>query len=268
MPESISDVVVSLRDLVQVLFLDRLSRERTPTSIAASGACRLLRFHSRCKIRPLPWPDLFRKLGVPGVDTVSLPGPLTDLGGVTIREHYYAIAALVKSLQPGAIFEFGTYLGVSALTMAANTSPQCRIYTMDLPDAATPGSVPNLNTGDKNLIANSRFQVGRAFLESPFAIRITQIRDDSMTFRAETRVSNIDLVHVDGGHSLPVITKDTENALRILGPNGTILWDDYSPFFPDVVAFLDDFADRYPVHAIPGTNYVVYSRRWPAAQGK
>jgi hypothetical protein len=268
MPESISDVVVTLRDLAQVLFLDRLSPQRTRASILACDWCRRLRFHSRAKICPLPWPDLFQKLGVPGVDSVSIPGPLTQFGDVAILEFYYAMGALVKALQPGTIFEFGTYLGVGALTMAANTSPDCRIYTMDLPDQAASESVPELNRGDKNHIAKSRFRVGEAFLRSPYSARIVQIRDDSMTYRAEKCVTNVDLAVVDGGHSLPVVTKDTENALRILSASGTIIWDDYSPYYPDVVKYLDEFANRYEVHAIPATNYVIYSRKWAGGPGK
>ena len=262
MPEGISDVAATLRDLAQVLFLDRLSPERTRASVMASDLCRRLRFHSRAKIRPLAWPDLFQKLGVPAVDLASIPGPLTNFGDVAILEFYYAIGTLVKALQPETIFEFGTYLGVGALTMAANTSPRCRIYTMDLPDQAAPESVPGLNRGDKNHIAKSRFRVGEAFLGSPLSDRVVQIRDDSMTYRAETLVTNVDVVVVDGGHSLPVVTKDTENALRILSANGSIIWDDYSPYYPDVVTYLDDFANRFQLHAIPSTNYVIYSRRW------
>ena len=83
-----------------------------------------------------------------------------------------------------------------------------------------------------------------------------------MTFRAEKWIDRADLIYIDGGHSLPCITRDTENALRVLAPDGTIVWDDYFHLYPDVVSYLDDLADRYPMHAIAGTNYVIYSRRW------
>ena len=85
-----------------------------------------------------------------------------------------------------------------------------------------------------------------------------------MTFRAEEGLRDVDLVYVDGGHSLPVVTKDTENAFRVLAPDGTIVWDDYFHLYPDVVSFLDTLADQYPLHGIKGTNYVIYSRRWPS----
>lgn len=252
-------------DLTEVLFLDRLDSHRRQLSKHAGAYCRSLRFHSRSQIRPLPWAELFQKLKVPGVERVSIPGPVVDLGDVGNTDYYYALATLVQALQPQTIFEFGTYLGVSVLTMAANAPPDCHIYTMDLPDGADASLVPELNITEQILITKSRFRVGEAYLRSPFKNKIVQIRDDSMTFRAEACVKNADLVFVDGGHSLPLITKDTENAFRILSPNGTILWDDYFHKYPDVVAYLNGLASQYPLHTIPGTNMVIYSRRWNGA---
>jgi len=264
MPESIPDILVSLRDLAQVLFIDRLNPRRIQASKAACAACRKLRFHSRSRIRPLSWPDLFQKLGIHHVDLVSLPSPLTDFGGATSKDEYYALAALARGLQPGIIFEFGTYLGVGTLTMAANTPPACKIYTLDLSDAVEPDLIRKLGADDKTFIGGSRHRVGQAFLQSPFADRIVQIRDDSMTFRAESRVTNVDLAFVDGGHSLPVVAKDSENALRILSSTGTIIWDDYGPWHPGVVTYLEEFSASREVYSITGTNFVIHSRRWPS----
>ena len=251
-----------LRDVVGVLVLDRFKPEYKRTSELASTACRSLRFHARCQIQAVTWPELFRDLGVAGAGEVLIPGPGTDLGDVGSPACYQALAALVKALQPKTILEFGTYLGVSAYTMALNTGPSCRIYTVDLPDTSLAEAIPELNALDQTHVAKSRFRVGEAFLRSSVRDRITQIRDDSMTFRAEQRVRDVDLVFVDGGHSLPVVTKDTENAFRILSADGAILWDDYFHLYPEVVSFLDDLALKHPLRAIPGTNFVLYSRRW------
>lgn len=264
----ISEALALARDLAEVLVTDRLNPERNLGSKLAGAHCRTVRFHSRCKIRPLPWAELFQKINVSGVDQVAIPGPATKLGDVGAPDYYFALASVVKALQPKTIFEFGTYLGVSALTMAANTDPGCRIFTMDLPDSAITEDAHQLNATDEKHVVKSRSRVGEAFLQSPLKARITQIRDDSMTFRAEKMLAGADLVFVDGGHSTPLVTKDTENAFRILSPNGAILWDDYFHHYPDVVNFLDGLADRYPLHAIPGTNFVLYSRRWHAEAAK
>jgi len=256
------------RDLAQVLIWDRLDPQKRQMSKEAGAYCRSLRFHSRSRVRPLPWPELFRKLGVSGAEEVAIPGPGIDFGDVGNTDYYYALAAVVRALQPKTIFEFGTYLGVSALTMAANTSPECRIFTMDLPDSAITEDIHLLNETDERHVVKSRSRVGEAFLRSPLGAKIKQVRDDSITFRAETYVTNVDVVFVDGGHSTPLIAKDTENAFRILAPNGTILWDDYFHHYPDVVNYLDNLADRHPLYSIPGTNFVIYSHRWEKAVDK
>jgi predicted O-methyltransferase YrrM len=180
---------------------------------------------------------------------------------------YHTLGALVGGLQPSTILEFGTYLGVSALSMMLNAPAHTRLYTVDLPDSARAESVPELNALDQKHVTKSRHRVGEAFLQSPYVDRITQIAADSMTFRAESVLPVADYVYVDGGHSMPVISKDTENALRVLAPNGTVVWDDYFHLYPDVVAFLDDFSSRHELVAIEGTNYVVFSRRWEKGSG-
>jgi hypothetical protein len=248
------------RDIAQVVVLDRFNPQRRHLSEAASTACRSLNFHSRCKIRAAPMASLLELFGCAEVQTVTLPGPSTVLGDVGSQTGYHALGTLVRGLKPKTILEFGTYLGVSAYTMALNALPETKIFTVDLPDEVTGNSRPELDTLDQQHVSTSRHRVGEAFLHRPERERITQIRADSLSFRAESVVSNVDLVYVDGGHSLPVATKDTENAFRVLSENGTIVWDDYFHLYPDVVTFLDGLADRHELHGIAGTNYVVFSR--------
>jgi hypothetical protein len=249
-------------DVVQVLVLDRFHPQRRALSQQASTACRSLKFHSRSKIRPVNLRDLLPKLGGQPVEHVTLPGPSMDFGQVGSQTGYHALASVVKALQPKVILETGTYLGVSTVAMALNAPPDCRIYTVDLPDEASPEQVPGLNATDQGHVRASRHRVGEAFLHSPLRERIQQIREDSMTFRAEKWLRNAEVVYIDGGHSLPCVTKDTENAFRVLAPGGTIIWDDYFHLYPDVVSFLDKLADEQPLHVIAGTNYAIYSRRW------
>jgi len=251
-----------ISDITQVLFLDRFNPRRRHLAEAASTACRSLNFHSRSKLRPIPLVDLLSKMGSDEVTPVNLPGPSTLLGEVGSMAGYHVLASLMKGLRPKSVLEFGTYLGVSAYVMALNTPPDCQIHTVDLPDATGAKSVHELNALDQRHVATSRHRVGEAFLRSPERERITQIRADSLEFRAESLVSNIDFVYVDGGHSRPIVSRDTENAFHVLSNAGTIVWDDYFHLYPDVVKFLDEMADNHEMHTIAGTNYVIYSRRW------
>jgi predicted O-methyltransferase YrrM len=251
-----------ISDVMQILVLDRFNPNRKRASEIASTACRSVKFHAHCKIPQIEWRVLLESIGSGDINDVKLPGPATDIGDVGSQTGYHAIATLVKALQPRTVLEFGTYLGVSAFTIALNATSDCHIFTVDLPEATCFSAESGLNAIDQTHVIKSRHRVGEAFLRSPFKKQITQIRADSLAFRAETLVANVDLAYVDGGHSLACITKDTENAFRVLAPNGSILWDDYFHLYPDVVSFLDNLRCDYPLHRIPGTNYVFYSRRW------
>jgi hypothetical protein len=251
-----------IRDISQVLVLDRFNPRRKKIAQAASSACRSLRFHTRSHIQALPLSQIISRLSSAKIEEVRLPGPAADLGEVGSQTAYHALGAVARAVQPSAILEFGTYLGVSAFAMALNVPSSCRIYTLDLPDTAEPGSVPELNPLDQQHIRQSRRRVGEAFLETKYASQITQLREDSMTFRPEKHLQSVDLAYVDGGHSFPVIAKDTENALSVLSPTGVIVWDDYFHLYPDVVRFLNDLSRDHTLYVIAGTNYVIHCRTW------
>ncbi len=264
-PNSMSKVTKAiswLSDVLQVLVLYRFSPDRRKISEQASTACRSLKFHATAKIRQQDLRELLPLLQGEKVDQVLMPGPNTDFGDVGSQTGYHALASLVQAIRPKTILEIGTYLGVSAYTFALNAPADCRVFTVDLPDGTSAETIPELNAIDQHHVATSQYRVGEAFLRSPLRERIVQIREDSMTFRAEKVVDQADFVYIDGGHSSPVLTKDTENALRVLSPRGVIVWDDYFHLYSDVVHYLDTMADRYPLRGIRGTNYVIYSRSW------
>jgi predicted O-methyltransferase YrrM len=249
-----------LNDVTQVLVLDRLNSKRRRFSELASTSCRELKFHSRARIRGLPLAEVIAMFSNGGFEQVSLPGPYTDLSDVGNMNIYHVLGSLVRALEPKSILEFGTYLGVSTQTMALNAPAHCRIYTIDLPDQASPEAIPKLNRIDQQHIRKSRHRVGEAFLNSPTGRKIVQIRVDSMQFNGDREMGEMDLVFVDGGHSLPIIKHDTETAFRVLSAAGTIVWDDYFHLYPDVVQFLDELQAQVPLYGITGTNLVIYSR--------
>ncbi|HTF72620.1 MAG TPA: class I SAM-dependent methyltransferase [Edaphobacter sp.] len=253
-------------DMLQVLLLDRLNSRRRYAAMAASAACRTLKVHAHSRILPLTWPELFDKLGANETGTVVLPGPVTQSRSLGDVNYYYALGALVRALRPLTVLEIGTYLGVGTYCMAMNASPACRIITVDLPDEATAETKHQLNKTDEGHIAKSRQRVGEAFLGSSFEKQITQIRADSLRFKAAEFVSQADMVFVDGGHSLPCVAADTKNALEVIAPTGVILWDDYFHLYPDVVHFLDDLSHKISLFRITGTNLIVHSRAWPGSE--
>ncbi len=260
--KSLGQGIAWLRDVTQILFLDRLNSSRRHQSFTATAAVRNQRFHAHSKIRQLPLAEVLEKLGAPLQDAVVTLPPPRRVCGLGSPAYYFALAGIVRATSPATILEFGTFRGVSALTMAANMPEASTLFTVDLPDDASPVSAHELNAIDESHVRSSRHHVGEAFLGSAYEGRIRQIRADSMTFDARLHVKSCDLVLVDGGHSLPLVARDTENAFHVLADGGTVIWDDYFYLYPDVVKFLDELADTHECVGIEGTNAVVHSRKW------
>lgn len=251
------------RDIGEVLFLDRLTAPPTRRDAAAEAATivRRVRFHSHAKIPSIPLPELLSLLQAAPVSEVTLPGP-RELAGVGNATYYHALASLACALRPSSVLEFGTYLGVGTLTIALNSSPDCRILTVDLPDEAFIDESHGLSRGDVELIGRRRARVGEAFRGLRLSERIEQVRADSLTWHPRDSLTSVDLVLIDGGHSDPLVRADTENAFNVLSPTGTVLWDDYFYMYPDVVRFLDALVDEgRRLHVIDGTNLVIYDPR-------
>jgi hypothetical protein len=197
-----------------------------------------------------------REIILPPIDTISLSG----LGFVA---PYALLATIVSALQPKKIFETGTFRGVAALTMALN-APDADIYTLDLPEVVTPDELETLTKGDKEWVRLSRTSTGFAFVGHPAAARIHQLRGNSLTFDPPASLANTGLCFIDGGHSYDCIKADTETALKILSPNGVIVWDDYTWFIDGVSEYLTELRETLPLHRVGGSQLVLYRRNQPA----
>ena len=251
------------RDVGEVLVVNRVRSSPTQSRVAGEAATvvRQARFHAHARIPNRSLHEILAEPPHQPVTEVTLPGP-TERDGVGGAAYYHALASIVRACRPGAILEFGTFLGLGTLTMALNAPPDCRIVTVDLPDDAVVDGEHALNRADLELIRRRHHRTGEAFQGSRVAERITQIRADSLTWQPPDELGPFDLVLVDGGHSSPVVRADTENALRLLAPGGTVVWDDYFHLYRDVVGFLDGLARRgHPLQAIRGTNLVMSTSR-------
>lgn len=193
------------------------------------------------------------------------PVDLGELDGVadTVAHGYVddanrlVVAAICARVECRTFFEFGTYLGRTALTVA-RTNPETTIYTLDLPSLEAAETV-ELELTDAYLFTD--WNRGRDYQGTPEQERIHALFGDSATFDFSPYHGTVDVVYVDGSHSYTYVKSDTENALRMISPTGTVLWDDY-PHYPGVYAYLNELAptlDR-PLMHIQGTRLVAYSR--------
>ena len=172
---------------------------------------------------------------------------------------YVLLATIVSALQPKKILETGTFRGAGALTMALN-APASEIYTVDLPDDEDADALARLTRGDKTWVLLSRGCKGAAFVGHPAESRIHQIQADSMKMDAAEFIQSADFCFIDGGHTYECIKADTENALKVLSPNGVIVWDDYTWFVEGVSRYLRELSRTLPLKRIAGSQFVIYRR--------
>jgi len=172
---------------------------------------------------------------------------------------YVLLATIVSALQPRKILETGTFRGAGALTMALN-APESEIYTVDLPDDEDEDALAQLTRGDKTWVRLARGCKGAAFVGHPAESRIHQIYADSLKMDAAEFIQGADFCFIDGGHTFECIKADTENALKVLSPNGVIVWDDYTWFVEGVSRYLRELSKTLPLKRIAGSQFVIYRR--------
>jgi predicted O-methyltransferase YrrM len=259
----LENVIADVFDAVQILGLDLLNPLTRADSRRACVALRNFSFRAHATVRPITLRELMLGITVEPQREVVLPSAVTDTQGIGDTHYYYCLAAIAMAVAPRRVLEFGTFLGISTLTLALNSPSDSRIYTVDLPDEVSPEAISTLNEADRNHVQTSRFRVGQAFRGHPVAHKISQISANSLTLNLNEYLPNekVDLVFIDGGHTFEIILRDTENALSVLSPGGVVLWDDYWWFYPEVVRYLDALSKQLPVYRLEDTNLVIYTGR-------
>ena len=72
-----------------------------------------------------------------------------------------------------------------------------------------------------------------------YANRIHQLFGDSQTYDFTPYYGSVDLVFVDGCHHYEFVLRDSQNALKMMSPDGVVIWHDYASYAPGVVQALD-----------------------------
>lgn len=184
-----------------------------------------------------PW-QFFQMLEADNRDVVLSIPLRRGLGGLTALETLILITA-ARLVDAEHIFEFGTFLGATTLSLARNT--RAHIVTLDL----SPKDAANLSQNDSEAeITSVHLSAPLDFEGTPEAERITALHGNSLTFDFSPYRSSFDLVFVDAGHELPNLISDTQNAMTIVKPSGCIAWHDYgNPDYPELRDYLDTIPD-------------------------
>ena len=184
---------------------------------------------------------------------------LVRVDGHVMRHSPLVLCALAQLLGCRSIFEIGTFRGDTSWLLAHNL-PQARVFTLDLPGPES-AQRARLEITDVDEYFHT-WERGARFRDTPESLRIIPLVGDSATFDFSPYRGAMDLVYIDASHSYSYVRADTEAALAMLSPTGTIVWDDYT-YYPGIYAHLNELAptlDR-PIYHLLGTRLAVHARR-------
>ena len=190
----------------------------------------------------------------PGIEEVSVKiGAIDPDTGHANHVDMLYVVAMARHLKARAMFEFGTYLGRTTRHLAEG-APDGRVYTLDLdPQGPKP---PKLG-GAISAVLDRGLQ-GHFYRASQAAERVVQLHGDSRTFDYRPLLGSMDFIFVDASHYYEPVKNDTEQALKLLRPGGTIVWHDYAEKTPEVIQALTELGERLPLFHIQKTSLVVY----------
>lgn len=150
---------------------------------------------------------------------------LTADGNISLFE-LMTVAKLIKHFNPKKIFEIGTFDGRTTLNMAVNSSPETKVYTLDLPKQEMNSASLQLAPGDKAYI--DKENIGLRYSGTDCEEKIVQLRGDSAKFDFSPYINEIDLAFIDGSHSCEYVKHDSKQVLNLLKDGrGVIIWHDY-----------------------------------------
>jgi tRNA A58 N-methylase Trm61 len=148
-----------------------------------------------------------------------------------------ALAALAHLVNAKAIFEFGTYKGVSTTQLALNVSDGGMVYTLDLPEDHPSYSLPIPKPEEKAIAAEGGkgILIPRDLLE-----KVTFLSADSAKFDETPYLEAMDMVFVDGAHSYEYVKNDSDKGWKMLRSGGVIAWHDCVASHRDVVKYVKE----------------------------
>jgi hypothetical protein len=198
------------------------------------------------------------KMTLPGIKG-GRPGKVE--AGTTLEESF-VLAQLAQSAKN--LFEFGTCTGRTTYLWALNSPAAAKITTLTL--------APNQADSYAHASKDSQTDYAVALKESVFSEffysgqseekKITQLYGDSKAFDEKPFKEHFDLIFIDGSHAYSYVVSDSEKALYMLKPGGTILWHDYrGPWQAEgVYKALNELSKRLPLRHIASTSLVIYTR--------
>ncbi len=214
------------------------------------------------KIKAIDFVDLQNLLG--GEDPNLFLKFGNKYGNVNFIEAL-SIAYIAKVTHPKKVFEIGTFDGFSTYHLSMNSDPDTKIYTLNLPlevdnTKQHHKKISLLDYHDDNHTHSGLKKIGVLYENSPAANRVSQLLGDSLVFDFSPFRGSMDLVFIDGGHSLECVSSDTKNAFNMLSNKGLIIWHDFNVQHRDIYNFLMKLSKDRKIFWLAGTRLAIYSK--------
>jgi predicted O-methyltransferase YrrM len=177
----------------------------------------------------------------PGIEQSEIRVKYSPKHGGGKLSDLISLAQIVKFQNSERMFEFGTFRGFTTYHLATNTPASSRIFTIDLPAS----DLANAQLELTNLDLIQKPISGEWFKNTECESKITQLFGDSAKFDFSPYAGSMDFIFIDGAHSYEYVISDSENARKMLRPDGIITWHDY-PAYPGVWAALEELSKKWP----------------------
>jgi len=182
-------------------------------------------------------------------DTISLPAIHTG-GGMSFAE-LVILARVTKTRLPRAVFEMGSYDGLTTAVFLLNAPQDARVYSLDLP--------PQAGAEDDELVTDKDLVAARHLGAIPKAIGLnhyTQLLCDSMQFDPSPYRDSIDLGLVDAAHDVKHVRNDTIKMAQMMADDGIVFWHDYGGkgSLRPLAGYLESLGRKGSLYRIPETS--------------
>jgi len=145
------------------------------------------------------------------------------------------IAILAEAAEGKLCLELGSYKGLSTIAMA-------RTALMVVNIDHFVGSGPTAVDSGEDTVAVFRANLAKCGVSRKVVTIVMNLHDADWARRFLRR--GYDLAFVDGGHTFEQAASDGKLAWDLTRPGGTVIFHDYNPGFPGVIAAVDQLAAK------------------------
>ena len=188
-------------------------------------------------VTPISADNLVRLLGgSPSVRRVEMSAPHDSADHLMERDDAPILAEIYRVVKPSRHLEIGTWEGFGAALCARNCA--AHIWTLNLSEGEYADGGARYTSSREPFHPGNPYRGGKSddavttgwmYREAGFSHRVTQLYGDSARMAPpDFGQDSFDSVLIDGSHERDVVRADQINARHLAGPNGIVIWHDFT----------------------------------------